>query len=588
MSQEMWMTLPFLGFSVENHAPIGGTPEDTVGVVGPPRCGKSSGVLIPTLLTWGGPAVATSTRADLVSATADRRLELAQRTNGKVWVYDPFRSDVRFRSMHWSPLVGCKDASLCNHRVSVMAAAASKGAQDEEYWKSNTARILRPLFYAAALNELPLAKVVEWLDNEGLAKEAVAYLRVEGSPIAQQWASGLDGILDSDPKTRDPLFATARSTLEAAADPLVLDSCSKTDLDVQEFLNSGSTLYIIGPSHKQQVIAPLIAALVDSIAHAATDLAAKYSNGRLQFPLLLALDEVANIAPLESLPALVSEGGGRGIITVWAAQNLAQLRDRYTPEKAKSVLAATGAKLIFGGLTISEDLREISAWAGEKMVPTDSISKTPTGLFTQQVTRSTSMERVPVLDVGQLQQLPVGVAALFYRSHPLQVVRIIPAGADPTWAPMLGCARFQAAQSAPAVEQPRPKSNQTPREQPRETFPPRPERQPPAFTPSPPPEREGKEREQPRQPQAEFVPSESKPVPARPAPKADFLPPKATPSKPITPSPLQAQFVRSEPTVPKSDQKPRAEFIPASKKPKPHAGDTPTQNRPDSRGPEHD
>src|SRR5207302_8311761 len=160
--------------------------------------------------------------------------------------------------------------------------------------------------------------------------------------------------------------------------------------------------YIIGPSHQQRVIAPLIAGLVDSIAHGAMALAAKYDNGRLQEPLLLALDEVANIAPLDSLPSLVSEGGGRGIITMWAAQNLAQLRDRYSPEKAKAILAATGAKVIFGGLTVSEDLREISSWAGEKLVPRESISKTPTSLFTASVTRSTSKERVPVIDVVDL------------------------------------------------------------------------------------------------------------------------------------------------------------------------------------------
>src|SRR5207237_6788147 len=85
----VWMQVPYLGSSIQNHEPIGGTPEDTVGEVGPPRCGKSSGILVPTLLSWGGPAVATSTKSDLVTSTADRRLELAQQTGGRVWVYDP-------------------------------------------------------------------------------------------------------------------------------------------------------------------------------------------------------------------------------------------------------------------------------------------------------------------------------------------------------------------------------------------------------------------------------------------------------------------------------------------------------------------
>ena len=81
--------------------------------------------------------------------------------------------------------------------------------------------------------------------------------------------------------------------------------------------------------------------------------------------MLLALDEVANIAPLQSLPSLVSEGGGRGIVTQWAVQSLAQLRARYGVEQQEAILAATTAKLIFGGLSNAGDLHNISTWAGE-------------------------------------------------------------------------------------------------------------------------------------------------------------------------------------------------------------------------------
>src|SRR5207249_3037342 len=288
------------------------------------------------------------------------------------------------------------------------------------------------------------------LDNESLAKEAVAILRSHDSPSAQQWSQGLDSLLDADTRTRDPIFASARSTLEAASDPIVLESCSRTDLDLKQFLLTGSTLYIIGTSNRQRVIAPLIAGLVDSIANAAMELAATYDRGRLKTPLILALDEVANIASLESLPALVSEGGGRGIITVWAIQNLAQLRDRYGPEKAKGIIAATAARLVFGGLSRSEDLDEISSWAGEMEVPKETVQRTPTGFLQVQVSRSVTMERVPVLPVGKLQQLPHGVAALFYRSHPLEMVRVTPAGAEPYFASVVGSDRYRAAISEPA------------------------------------------------------------------------------------------------------------------------------------------
>ena len=45
--------------------------------------------------------------------------------------------------------------------------------------------------------------------------------------------------------------------------------------------------------------------------------------------MLLALDEVANIAPLPDLPAMVSEGGGQGVITLACFQDLSQARQRW-------------------------------------------------------------------------------------------------------------------------------------------------------------------------------------------------------------------------------------------------------------------
>src|SRR5699024_1734874 len=93
------------------------------------------------------------------------------------------------------------------------------------------------------------------------------------------------------------------SCLEATAEPRVLASTDAVELDIDEFLATNSTLFIVGPSHVQQAIAPLIVGLVDAIAQRAAERAAA-QGGRLIQPLLLALDEVANIAPLQSLPSL--------------------------------------------------------------------------------------------------------------------------------------------------------------------------------------------------------------------------------------------------------------------------------------------
>ncbi|MFX7140136.1 type IV secretory system conjugative DNA transfer family protein, partial [Acinetobacter baumannii] len=52
---------------------------------GPPLSGKSAGLAIPALLEWEGPAVASSIKTDLLTATARRRAAL-----GEVLIFDPF------------------------------------------------------------------------------------------------------------------------------------------------------------------------------------------------------------------------------------------------------------------------------------------------------------------------------------------------------------------------------------------------------------------------------------------------------------------------------------------------------------------
>lgn len=266
------------------------------------------------------------------------------------------------------------------------------------------------------------------------------------------WADDLDAVKLLGDRERGSFYSVARNTLEATSEPTVLASCSSNELDIDEFLDSRSSLFIIGPSHQQQAIAPLMAGLVDSIAQRAAELAAK-RGGRLDPPLMLALDEVANIAPLQSLPSLVSEGGGRGIVTLWATQSLAQLRDRYGVEKQAAILAATTAKLIFGGLSNGEDLHNISSWAGEErqsmtstqLGPQGSVSPTVTGAVGvgaaipgQGHTISTMFR--PALPINAIQMLPPFHAWLFWRSEAPFQIEARPAGAIQEFAQLKGFA----------------------------------------------------------------------------------------------------------------------------------------------------
>lgn len=430
----------YLGLDpADGYQPCWSTAQDSVGVVGPPRYGKSSGILMPTLMTWDGPAVVTSTRPDLLQFTGNRRRQLAAGRGGEVYVYDPFGSVPGVTSVQWSPIAGCGDPSVAYRRASAMVAVIGQGVTDSEHWKSGAASILRALFHAAALDGANITDVRRWLARQEI-DEPAAVLRVSTS-AAVDWADDLEALRQLGDRERGSFYSMARTCIDATAEPRVRASAHGPYLDIDAFLTSGSTLYIVGPSHYQSVAAPLIVGLVDAIAQRAAELAAVRPGGRLDPGLLLCLDEVANIAPLESLPALVSEGGGAGIVTLWAAQSLAQLRARYGTDMQQAILTATTAKVIYGGMSNGGDLRDVSSWAGEyrQAQTTYYAGGADPGRAPAQPGRFSGHEDAgrqhsigtlyrPVLPVDALQQLPPGRAWLFYRSDAPLLVETRPAG----------------------------------------------------------------------------------------------------------------------------------------------------------------
>lgn len=424
----------FLGVNPTSSQARWGRSEDSVGIVGPPRYGKTSGLITPMLYWWSGPAIVASTRGDVLHATGDWR----SRGDSQVYVYDPFGSEPGLASMRWTPLAGCTDPALVYRRVSEMTAMAGAGLAEAKHWQSGAARILRGAFHAAALEGLPLSEVMRWLALQDVSQPA-AILEASSSP-ARSWGASLSGLDRLGDRERGSFFSVALETLEVIEEPTVRASTEANDLDIDAFLSSRSTLYVVSPSHYQAALAPMIVGLITAITQRAAELAQASAGGRLDPPLLVALDEVSNIAPLDGLAGLVSEGAGRGIITMWADQTLDRLRERYGAHQAAAIFGASSAKLVYGGMANDSDLRMLSAWEGEHRETqttryagggeaVDPLRPTPTGIAEQQDTgrqHSQTMIYRPVLPPERLRQTPEGQAWLWYRSDAATLVATPP------------------------------------------------------------------------------------------------------------------------------------------------------------------
>lgn len=222
-------------------------------------------------------------------------------------------------------------------------------------------------------------------------------------------------MIDADPRTRDSIWQGVSLSLSALADPRVLDAVSPgegEDFDPEKFIQSRGTLYLLATGAGAGASASLVAAFVEDLVEAARRVAARSPGARLDPPLLLALDEIANLSPLPSLPTLMAEGGGTGITTMPVLQSLAQARDRWSENQANAIWDAAITKIVLGGASNSRDLQDLSALIGERDEFTDSVTLGDHGTRSNQ----RSIRRVPIMPPDRIRTLPFGIAVTLLRS----------------------------------------------------------------------------------------------------------------------------------------------------------------------------
>ncbi len=349
------------------------TPADCAAiVVGPPKAGKTRKVIAPTLACWDGPALVTSTKGDILQSAAHR----ARR--GPVAVYDPTGSlghpEV---SVGFSPLSRC---GSWDGAVEVAAALLSPASADEsvrhgEHFAIAARALLAPLFHAAALSGGGVDRARGWLGRSEFSQPA-EILRKADAQIALEELSGVAAQAVGDYRTsvlgtaQVALAWASRAAVRASTDPAVTPQ-----IDLGELIAQQGTLYVVSPSRIQQELAPLIAALLDGLCAHAIDLAITSPAGRLEHPLLLALDEVANIAPIRSLPRLLSEGIQQGIVPVLGVQDMSQARARWGEHETATMWSTPALRLVLAGVADPYTAQLVSDACGEQLVWRPQISE---------------------------------------------------------------------------------------------------------------------------------------------------------------------------------------------------------------------
>jgi type IV secretory pathway TraG/TraD family ATPase VirD4 len=346
-------------------------PERSTLVLGPSRAGKTSSLVIPNVLAAPGAVVSTSTKPDVLAATRAARGRV-----GSPLLFDPSATvpvPPGVTRVGWSPVNAARsfDGALVTAEAMVRAGPlrGASGTGPVDHWGERAGALLAPLLHAAALEGAPMTDVVRWVDrHDGVP--ALETLTARSGDDAVPTAL-LSGILATDQREQSGIWSSASGVLSAYRSSGARASLEGPFLDPDAFCTSSHTLYICATGQQQRHLAPLVVGLLAEIRDAAYRRAAR---GGARPPVVFALDEVANIAPLPDLPALVSEGAGQGLLTLACLQDLSQARARWGRE-AEAFLSLFGCTVVLPGLADVPTLEALSLLAGRHEVASRTVGR---------------------------------------------------------------------------------------------------------------------------------------------------------------------------------------------------------------------
>lgn len=426
---------------------VAAEPRQSAIIIGPVQTGKTSGLAIPAILEWQGPVLATSVKTDLMRETLAARSSIP---GAGTFVYDPTQSTGLVERCTWSPLSGCETWRGAQRVASWLVGAVGRsgsGIENPEFWYQAAAKLLAPVLFAAATSDRSMTDVVRWIDLQ--SEEDVRWALEAADDLGA--LSAFEASTMRDERTRSGIYTTAETVLAAYADPGVLESAmtptlseieggphdeeqlelelsasnslaAPLELQAEHLLDGGwHTAYICAPAHEQRRLQPLFATLVQSVISAAFERSHEIG-GPLDPPLLLVLDECANIAPIRELASIASTGAGQGVQLVSVFQDMAQIVAVYGRDSAPTIVSNHRAKIILSGIADAQTHEYVGRLLGEEEIRQTASTSGAEG----RSSRTESVMYRSLAPANALREMAAGEGLLIYGNVPPAKITLRP------------------------------------------------------------------------------------------------------------------------------------------------------------------
>ncbi len=296
------------------------------------------------------------------------------------------------------------------------------------------------------MDNRPITDVYTWL-TQPTNSEPVRILKDAGFPLTAQQVAG---VIAAPDKQRGGIYGTAQQMAACLTNrkiaEWIIPSPGRREFHPELFVRSTDTLYSLSREGRGSA-GPIITALTVAIVEAAEALAARSPRGRLTVPLVLVLDEAANVCRWKDLPDLYSHYGSKGICVVTVLQSWSQGVDVWGQSGMNKLWSAANVKAYAGSIYERDFLETLSMLIGDFDRVSHSVSSSRGG-----GSRSTNFQRERILTVDELSALPKGRAVILGSGSRATLARTVPWMRGPHAAAVEASIRAHDPQSARTLE----------------------------------------------------------------------------------------------------------------------------------------
>ena len=371
----------------------------------PTRSGKGVGLVIPTLLTWGGSAIVHDIKGENWGLTGGFRSSFS-----RVLLFDP----TNLRSAAYNPLLevrrGIWEVRDVQNVADVLVDPEGSLEKRNHWEKTSHALLVGAILHVLyAERDKTLAGVAAFLSDPNRTIETTLKAMMTTPHLGEAGphpvvASAARELLNKSENERSGVLSTAMSFLGLYRDPVVAEVTRRSEWRIADLVDGKQpvTLYLVVPPSDISRTKPLIRLILNQIGRRLTE---ELEAGKERHRLLLMLDEFPALGRLDFFESALAFMAGYGLKAFLIAQSLNQIERAYGANNSildnchVRVAFATNdertAKRVSESLGTATEQRSMKNYAGHRLSP---------WLGHLMISRSETSR--PLLTQGEILQLP--------------------------------------------------------------------------------------------------------------------------------------------------------------------------------------